>query len=40
MLQASYALVLYDIVSDHPDELDAKASDSILVIAQLKSNRE
>ena len=40
MLQAFYALVLYDFVSDHPDELDAKAGDSILAIAQLKSDRE
>jgi hypothetical protein len=40
VLQAFYALVLYHFGSDHPDELDAKASDSILAIAQLKSNRE
>ena len=36
--QAFYAVVLHDFVAERPDELDAKAGDSISVVAQ--SNRE
>ena len=36
--QAVYAVVLHDFVAERPDELDAKAGDSISVVAQ--SNRE
>ncbi|KAI9447311.1 hypothetical protein BJY52DRAFT_359288 [Lactarius psammicola] len=36
--QELYAVVLHDFVAERPDELDAKARDSILVVAQ--SNRE
>jgi len=36
--QAFYAVVLHDFISERPDELDAKAGDSISVVAQ--SNRE
>jgi bud emergence protein 1 len=36
--QAFYAQVLHDFVAERPDELDAKAGDSISVVAQ--SNRE
>ena len=36
--QAFYAVVLHDFASERPDELDAKAGDSISVVAQ--SNRE
>jgi bud emergence protein 1 len=35
---AFYAVVLHDFVAERPDELDAKAGDSISVVAQ--SNRE
>jgi bud emergence protein 1 len=36
--QVFYAVVLHDFVAERPDELDAKAGDSISVVAQ--SNRE
>jgi bud emergence protein 1 len=36
--QAFYAVVLHDFTAERPDELDAKAGDSISVVAQ--SNRE
>ncbi|KAI9511265.1 hypothetical protein F5148DRAFT_1172243, partial [Russula earlei] len=36
--QAFYAVVLHDFIAERPDELDAKAGDSISVVAQ--SNRE
>jgi bud emergence protein 1 len=36
--QAFYAVVLHDFISERPDELDAKAGDSVSVVAQ--SNRE
>src|ERR1700679_3610692 len=36
--QAFYAVVLHDFVAERPDELDAKAGDSISVVAH--SNRE